>query len=254
MEGEARRSVKLVVLGSGDAMGSGGRHFPAFVLTDGRRHLLLDCGPSALPSMKAAGLDPLGVETILISHLHGDHFGGIPSFFLDYQFLSNRDSPLCLIGPPGLKRRCETLIRVFYPEILQFHSWRFPREFNEMQPGQTLTKEDLRIEALEMDHGTQGPSLGYRVHWLGRLVSYTGDTRWNDQLVDLAEGSDLFLCECFFYDSDLAAHVRYRDLLEHRDRLKTKRVLLWHLGPEMLMNLERVDMEIARDGMVLEII
>lgn len=246
--------MKLVVLGSGDAMGSGGRQFPAFALSDGKRHLLFDCGPSALPSMKAAGLDPLGVETILISHLHGDHFGGIPSFFLDYQFLSHRDASLRLVGPPGLRRRCEALIRVFYPEVLQFHSWRFPREFEEIHPSDVLTRGDLRIEALEMDHGTQGPSLGYRVHWLGCLVSYTGDTRWNEQIVDLAEGSDLFLCECFSYDSDLAAHIRYQDLVKHWDRLKAKQVLLWHLGPEMLMNLNRVDVEVAQDGMVVEII
>lgn len=234
-------------------MGSGGRRFPGFLLTSGGQHLLIDCGPSTLPALKGCGFEPRDIQTILISHLHGDHFGGLPYFFLDFQFLSQRSSPIRLVGPPGLQKRCEALLRVTYPEVLDTHQWGFPLVYIELESGQTLDEGELRVEPFEMDHGTFGLSFGYRISWFDVLVGYTGDTRWNDRIPALARGCDVFLCDCFFFSSDLAAHIRYQDLLAHRSELEAKRTLLWHLGPEMLEHFSELDMDVAEDGMVLDL-
>lgn len=244
--------AKLIVLGSGDAFGSGGRNFSAFVLTDGKRHVLLDCGPSTLPAFKAAGLDPAKVEAILISHCHGDHFGGLPSFFIEYQFLSQRAFPIVLIGPEGIEQRCKDLLQATYPDVLQIHTWRFGVKYMGLAPGQDLMEGRLRVEAFGMEHG-RIPSRGYRIGWGGVVVGYTGDTRWNREILNLAEGCDLLLCECFFFEQDHHSHVRYRDILEHRGELRARRIMLFHPGPEMIQRMGEVKMEVAEDGMVLEI-
>jgi len=244
--------VKLMVLGSGDAFGSGGRNFSAFVLSDGERHVLLDCGPSTLPAFKAAGLDPARVEAILISHCHGDHFGGLPSFFIDYQFVSARSSPLILIGPEGIEERCGALIQASYPDVLEAHRWRFAIRYIGLLPGQNFLEGGLRVESFKMEHGSI-PARGYRIGWGGAVVGYTGDTRWTQEIVTLARGCDLLLCECFFFEQDHHSHVRYRDIVEHRGELEAGRVLLFHPGPEMIQRMAEVEMDVAHDGLILEI-
>src|SRR6266496_6451584 len=76
--------MKLHVLGCGDAFGSGGRHQSGYLVEASDRLFLLDCGPTTLLAMKRAGLNPSDVDAIILSHLHGDHFGGIPFFFIEY--------------------------------------------------------------------------------------------------------------------------------------------------------------------------
>ncbi len=244
--------VKMIVLGSGDAFGSGGRKFSGFVLTDGKRHLLLDCGPSSLPALKAAGLEPAQVEAILISHCHGDHFGGLPSFFIEYQFVSQRALPLLIVGPEGIEQRCSQLLQATYPDVLEVHSWRFQVKYVGLPPGGILKEGSLDVEAFRMEHGNI-PSRGYRVSWEGVVVGYTGDTRWNQQIISLAERCDLLLCECFFFEQDHHSHVRYKDILEHKGQLRARRIMLFHPGPEMIERMAEVEMEMAEDGMVLEI-
>jgi ribonuclease BN (tRNA processing enzyme) len=94
--------LRLRFLGSGDAFGSGGR-FQACLCLDGPgNRVLIDCGATSLVAMKRAGIDPNSIGTVLLSHLHGDHFGGVPFLVLDGQF-RRRDRPLTVAGPPGTR-------------------------------------------------------------------------------------------------------------------------------------------------------
>ena len=246
-------SVRLIVLGSGDAMGSGGRLFTSFLLTTGNRHVLIDCGPSALPAFKGKGLKTSGIEAIVISHLHGDHFGGIPFFFLDYQFMTERTSPLILIGPESLPERTEEIIKANYPDIQSEMDWRFDYEYKTLASGDVYDRDGLHVEAFGMSHGSMHDALGYKIRWNGVVVGYTGDTSWNDRIPGLARGCDVMLCECYMFEERLHNHTSYVDIRAHRDEIRAERVILWHLGPDMLKNISKVDMEVAHDGMEIEI-
>ena len=79
--------MPVVVAGSGDAFGSGGRFQTCVAIVRGDApHTLVDCGSTSLVALRAQGLDPLGVRTVVLSHLHADHFGGLPFLILDGQF------------------------------------------------------------------------------------------------------------------------------------------------------------------------
>jgi ribonuclease BN (tRNA processing enzyme) len=247
------QGVQLVVLGCGDAMGSGGRHAPAFLLCAGYRHLLIDCGPAALPAYKARGLETSQINGIVISHFHGDHFAGLPYFFLDFQFLSHRPDPIRLIGPKGLRERVDALMRSIYPDVVERQTWRFVLEYTELLPDQVKEIDDIKLETFQMEHNAKGMALGYRIHWNGAILGYTGDTRWNDRIPELARGCDLLLCECFSYQCNQPIHICYQDLLKHRSEIEARRTLLFHMGPDMLENLYRVNFEVARDGMAIDL-
>lgn len=68
--------MKLHVLGCGDAFGSGGRNNSGYLLETEGPLCLLDCGPTTLAALKRAGFDPRRLDSVLLSHLHGDHCGG----------------------------------------------------------------------------------------------------------------------------------------------------------------------------------
>jgi hypothetical protein len=90
--------VRLRFLGSGDAFGSGGRLQACLHLDGAGESLLLDCGATGLIALKRARIDPAGIGWVALSHLHGDHFAGIPWLILDGQF-ADRSRPLVIAGP-----------------------------------------------------------------------------------------------------------------------------------------------------------
>src|SRR5437762_2999841 len=107
--------VAVRFLGCGDTFGSGGRFQTCFYVQSEEARFLIDCGASSLIAMRRFGVDPLAVETILITHLHGDHFGGLPFFLLDAQLVSRRTEPLVIAGPPGLEARTRAAMEALFP-------------------------------------------------------------------------------------------------------------------------------------------
>jgi ribonuclease BN (tRNA processing enzyme) len=72
---ERKGVMRLTVIGSGDAFGSGGRSNTCFHLETAHGTLLVDCGASAPVALKARKIDFNRVDGVVLSHLHGDHFG-----------------------------------------------------------------------------------------------------------------------------------------------------------------------------------
>ena len=106
--------MEIRFIGSGDAFGTGGRFQTCIRLQAGGFTALVDCGATSLTAMKAQGLDPGEVDTVVISHLHADHFGGLPFLILDGQF-SRREKLLTVIGPTGTRARLHTTMEACYP-------------------------------------------------------------------------------------------------------------------------------------------
>ena len=107
--------VTITFAGSGDAFGSGGRFQACIHLRQpAGPPVLLDCGASSLAALKRCDLDPGEVAAVFVSHLHGDHFGGLPFLVLDGQF-SHRTRPLSVIGPPGTGKRLHAAMECLFP-------------------------------------------------------------------------------------------------------------------------------------------
>ena len=247
-----KTSVSLCCIGTGDAFGSGGRLNSCFHLNFPAGQMLLDCGCSCLIGMQRYGVIPAEIDTVIISHLHGDHFGGIPYLLLEGKYASQRTRPLTLIGPPGLQHRVEAAAEALYPGILS-KKFDFPVEYHLLNPKKPLQINSLQIECFRVKHGTSKHAYGLRIGVAGKVISYTGDTEWTDSLIPLAQGSDLLIAECFAYDQPVPSHLDYLTLLQKRSRLDCQRLVLTHMGPEMLARLDQLELNTVNDGDMIEI-
>ena len=243
------KPVSVTFLGSGDAFGSGGR-FQTCLLLDGVNcRSLIDCGASSLVAMKQRGIAPATVDAILVTHLHGDHFGGIPFFILDAQF-SRRETPLILAGPPGLEARVWQAMEVLFPNSSNAPR-RFAIEFVELGAEVPHRVGRLEVTAYPVIHACGAPPYAIRVECDGRIIAYSGDTEWTDKLVEVADQADLFICEAYFFEKKVKFHLDYQTLLSHRPVLRCKRLLLTHMSSDMLAHITDLSIECAHDGFAI---
>ena len=244
--------MRITVLGAGDAFFNGGRrHSGYFVEADGTG-LLLDCGTTALMALKALGIPAERVDCIAISHLHGDHFGGLPFLFLEYIYEQPRSRPLLIAGPPGTEERVWALYRAMYRELAE-RPLCFPLLFRELAPEQAETLCGVELFPFRVPHQEKEISFGYLVKAGGKALLYSGDCGWNENLVRYSHNTDLFICECCYFHKQTTFHVSYPQVASQHARLGCKRLILSHIGREVLENMHEVTIECASDGLVVEV-
>jgi ribonuclease BN (tRNA processing enzyme) len=244
-------SVRVRFLGSGDAFSSGGRLQTCFHLDGGREPLLIDCGASALASLKREGLDPAAIGFVALSHLHGDHFGGLPWLILDGRF-GERSMPLEIAGPPTTQERLKQVFTGLYPGAAEAEL-PFELRFRELRAGTSIELGPASVTPFLVSHESGAPSHSLRIEYGDKVITYSGDTAWTDSLRAAASGADLFICECNYFDEKVPGHLDYRTLLEHRSELDCKRLVLTHMGDDMLKRRGEVDEELASDGLAIEV-
>ena len=105
------------MLGTGNAFLPHQRHH-SFLIFDGKH--IIDAPPTALLSLRRAGISPADIETIFITHLHGDHVFGLPFLLLEKKYISDRsgESQLTIVGSSGVKDRLRTLCSLAFPGSL----------------------------------------------------------------------------------------------------------------------------------------
>jgi ribonuclease BN (tRNA processing enzyme) len=244
--------MQLQFVGCGDALGSGGRYNTCFHVTGERVNFLIDCGASSLPALKAQGIARKAIDLVLITHFHGDHFGGLPFLLLDAQF-TRRTRPLVIAGPQGIETRLTQLM-----EALFENSSKTERKFDllviALNPEQTRSFGAVTVTPFPVLHGESGgPFLAYRVEAEGRVIAYSADTEWTETLIPAARDADLFIAEAYTYDRVVKNHLSLMTLEAYLPEIKPKRLVLTHMSDDMLGRLDALDYTAASDGMIVEL-
>ncbi len=244
--------MRVRFAGSGDAFGSGGRWQTCIHVSGEGQVVLVDCGATSLTALKAQGLDPGAVDAVAVTHLHGDHFGGLPFLILDGQF-SHRTRPLRVAGPPGTGARLAEAMEVLFPGSSQVRR-RFEVEVTELRPDGTPTGLGAAVvRGWEVVHACGAPPLALRIELGGRSFGYSGDTQWTATLAEAARGTDLFAAEAYTFDRPVRYHLDYQTLRAHLGELGARRVVLTHMSADMLGRLADVDTPAAYDRLAIEL-
>jgi ribonuclease BN (tRNA processing enzyme) len=243
--------MRVQFLGSGDAFAGGGRFQACLHLDGGDEPVLLDFGATGLIALKRASIDPASIGWVALSHLHGDHFAGLPWLILDGQF-AKRTRPLVIAGPVGTRERVQRTFEALYPGATGVER-AFDTSFLKFAERRPCQLGPALITPFEVRHGGGAPPYALRVEYAGKVIAYSGDTEWTDALVDAAAGADLFVCECNFFEPKAPGHLDYETLMKNRARLACERIVITHMSEEMLARLDDAELEAAADGTVVTI-
>jgi ribonuclease BN (tRNA processing enzyme) len=245
--------MDVTFVGCGDAFGSGGRLNTCFHVRAARTSFLIDCGASSLIGMNRCGIDRNAIDTILVTHFHADHFGGVPFFMLDAQFNTKRTRPLTIAGPPGL--------REFYPRAMETAftgSSKTPPRFElnlvDLESAQRRSLGDITVRPARVRHApAEGPFFAYRIDVDGKTIAFSGDTEWVENLVEIGREADLLISECYSFEKKVPFHLDYATLKTNLPRIKPKRLILTHLNADTLARAAATGCQIAEDGMTIEV-
>ena len=247
--------MKLTVLGCGDAFGSGGRLQTCYHVEAAGTQFLIDCGATALIGINRSGLDPNAVETIFISHLHGDHFAGLVWWLIHAQHVAKRTAPLTIVGPQSIQARFEAAAEALFPGSTGVPR-RYQLRFLELVREKPLDVGTVRVTPFEVVHPSGAPPYALRLEAEGKVLAFTGDTEWTESLVAAGRGADLYIMECYLFDGAPRVHTSWQAIARNLDRIAPKRVMLTHMAAPMLARRSEVRdprIVMAEDGLVLEV-
>ncbi len=216
------------------------------------RKFLVDCGATAMTALRRDEVPPNDIGLIFLSHLHGDHFGGVPFLILDGQLVSRRTEPLTIVGPPGTERRVKQAMEVMFPGSADAER-RFRVQIIELEPKRPSRFEDVTVTPFEVVHACGDPALALRIECGGRVLAYSGDTEWTETLVEVASEADLFVVEAYFFEKRVKFHLDYATLRSNRELLGAKRTVVTHMSADMLSRLGELDCEYAEDGKIIDV-
>ena len=244
--------VSVRFVGSGDSFGSGGR-FQTCILVDGDgTRFAIDFGTSSLIALNQQGIEHNSIDAILLTHLHGDHCGGVPFMLMDAMLGARRSRPLTIAGPHDTRARMAVIAEALFPgsEVMVP---KFPLDYVEMEVGHTNAVRNLRVTPYAAKHTRQTNPTFLRVEVGDKVIAYTGDGEWTDEMAKMGQGADLVVAECYYYEKPIKWHLNYPALVEHVRDFGAKRVILTHMSREMLLHAKDVPEESAHDGMVVEV-
>jgi ribonuclease Z len=191
--------MRITLLGTGTPFPSAEQFGAAILVEAADKRLLFDCGRGAVIGLKKAGVSAKEIDALFLTHLHSDHVVGIPDLWLTGWFLG-RNRPLRVWGPPGIRSLAEHLVQAFAfdvsirqeaPEHLPAKGAEI--DAREIVQGNVYEDGPLRVSAFVVDHGSVKPAFGYRLDYKGRAVVISGDTRFCQNLINFARGSDCLI-------------------------------------------------------------
>jgi ribonuclease BN (tRNA processing enzyme) len=162
--------MRVQFLGTGGPFASGGRLQTCILIESDQRRYLVDCGMTALVAMARFGIDPGSIDAVLITHLHRDHYGGLPLMTLEACVNAHEGSTY----PPRTRR------------LLDLLSWRTPfaemtdgglLEFIALEPRRETVIDGLTVSAFPVPHYTP-EATALRMTVGGKTVAYSGDSAW----------------------------------------------------------------------------
>jgi ribonuclease Z len=224
----APEEFRVTLLGTGSPAPAMNRFGPGVLVEAGGKKLLIDAGRGGTQRLRQAGLALGQVDAVFLTHLHSDHVVGLPDLWLTGWLevpYANRKGPFVVYGPAGTQNLMAGLTRAFEWDIqariadqaLKPEAIR--AQVTEVKQGAVYEHAGVKVTAFEVDHGELlKPAYGYRIDYGGRSVTISGDTRFSENLIKHAEGTDLVIHQVAAAREELLANPVFKAILSHHTK------------------------------------
>jgi len=228
--------MKLTIIGSGTAIIKKERRAPCFLLETKNQKLLFDCGWGCLSGLMEIGINLNEIDQIFISHSHADHLANLIPLLQSilvtgvYFPQKARKKDLIIHGYKGFKKDYQSLRKIMFPEKQETYRIIIREHTNDKEK-----TNNLEIETKEVTHVPQYfPSVAYRINSEGKSFAYSGDCNYNENIIILAENSDLLLLdgsvpvESFRKHGPFLTHLSPFEAGKIAQKAKVKTLVLFH--------------------------
>ncbi|MCK1738776.1 MBL fold metallo-hydrolase [Bradyrhizobium sp. 138] len=228
------KDIVVTLLGTGAPMPSPTRFGPATLVQVGGLNLLFDAGRGVTVRLFQLGLSSgKGIDAVFLTHYHSDHVAGLPDLWMTgYIFgpFGSRAKAMRLWGPSdgttapsGVAKIAKGLAEAFSDDVLirqadeQIPAAATQIEVHDFHGDRVVFDEaGVRVTAFAVDHGDLiKPSVGYRIDYGARSVTISGDTKFDENLIRHATGTDLLIHEVFAMSEQLAKLPQLRPVAAH---------------------------------------
>ena len=274
------QNLKVTLLGTGSPQPRMDRFGPSILVEAGEKKLLCDCGRGATQRIEQIKIPFTEIDALFLTHLHSDHIVGIPDLWLT-GWARGRTAPLRVWGPAGTKEMMSHLEEAFQFDIqIRQEDDRLPAQgvavdARNIEQGVVYDAGGIKVTAFTVDHGRVKPALGYRIDFAGHSVVLSGDTRYSENLIHFAQGTDVLIHEvidpeAFRKNNPGVSQERFQAIVGHHttaeeagtifNRVKPKLAVYSHIVPGGTTNLVPLTrktysgpLEVGEDSMSFEV-
>ena len=220
-------STQVTLLGTGSPLPTAEHAGPATLVRAGPAVLLVDCGRAVVMRLAAAGVLPVGLSAVLLTHLHSDHITDLNDVITTHWVMTTGPTPLRVLGPPGTRQVVDGILAMLALDqgYRQAHhadlSHPMIVDVTEVGAGTTLDIDGARLRVAAPDHRPVEPTVGYRIECDGTAVAIGGDGVPCAGLDELCSDADVYVQTVM--RADLIGQVaspRLREILTYQSTIE----------------------------------
>jgi len=233
----------VTLLGTGSPPPVMNRFGPGVLVQAGGQTLLIDCGRGVTQRLFQLGVKLGTANKLFITHLHSDHIVGIPDLWLTGWLetpFAQRKGAFQVFGPAGTRNMMESLEKAYEWDIrTRIADQKLAKEnvavsVTEIKEGVVFDRDGVKVTAFEVDHGPLiKPAFGFRIDYGGRSAVVSGDTRFSENLIRYATGTDLLIHQVAAVRPELLASPVFRFILDHHTKPDEAGVVFARTKPKL---------------------
>lgn len=242
--------MKLQIIGSGAIIT---KNASASTLIDDK--ILVDCGAGTFKQLLRLDCKVKEIDTILITHLHSDHFMDVPFMMLAARKNYDDEQKLTIFLPEGgIKATHEIAKYLWNPEDIAETWWPQNIELIEYKNGEVFAKDGVKVEPVKVVHGELKAS-GFIIEKDGKRIGFSGDSTICDGVERIVEMADWAALDASCPEAGSTVHMGLNDIYKLCNEYPNKKIIATHMFDDTRKTIRQdiPNLIIPDDGEVFEL-